>query len=470
MANGFAQLGAALTGGGALPAEIAEAQGQQLGANTQNAVAEAQLRQQKLKAREQFANVAPDLAAATQDPTKLGAVLAAAAQGDINVEQLGQAVHTNQTNNSYNQIVNPETADEAVARHLVAQGKPGLIQEHAQGDFTNSLHPDQGVQTTALGQSLAQSTIDLKKAQTGYYSSGADLKDRTTPPAVGPGGIKIPSGYGIARSEDGTQKLDDSGNPVLVPLTGGKNDINSPQPMGAVAARYFQNSMNGGLQGATALANVMRQPSTSTAGLFSDLKAGHTPVQALTRNALTAVTPEEDQNLNTIMSGLEQNLAVVDNSGRAPNQTYVDAMSRIKLMPGNTVGARFLKLAEARQVLENGLQAWEDSASLSNLQKAAIQRNLSTLQQAIPFTVADVQTALGQQHPAPTISDRVKSFFSGTPSGAGAPGATGVPAPVGAPASGPPPAALAQLQEGHVTTFGNGQKWTMQGGQPVQVQ
>ena len=33
-----------------------------------------------------------------------------------------------------------------------------------------------------------------------------------------------------------------------------------------------------------------------------------------------------------------------------------------------------------------------------------------------------------------------------------------------------PPAARAKLKEGHVTTFGNGQKWTLKNGQPEQVQ
>lgn len=36
--------------------------------------------------------------------------------------------------------------------------------------------------------------------------------------------------------------------------------------------------------------------------------------------------------------------------------------------------------------------------------------------------------------------------------------------------SAPPPAALAKLREGVVTTFGNGEKWTLQKGQPVKVQ
>ena len=50
-------------------------------------------------------------------------------------------------------------------------------------------------------------------------------------------------------------------------------------------------------------------------------------------------------------------------------------------------------------------------------------------------------------------------------------GAIQPPAPVAAPggapkASGPPAHAMARLAEGHVTTFGNGQQWSMQGGRP----
>jgi hypothetical protein len=47
--------------------------------------------------------------------------------------------------------------------------------------------------------------------------------------------------------------------------------------------------------------------------------------------------------------------------------------------------------------------------------------------------------------------------------------APGAPPPA-APTVQIPPQALAQLSEGHITTFGNGQKWTLHGGQPTQVQ
>jgi len=438
MASGFQQLGAALTGGGVLPATMAEAQGEQLGANTQNAIAEAQLRQQKFQGRQNFAGTAADLASASQDPQKLGAALTAAAQGDIPIDMLLKGVHQNQENNSYNTIVNPETPDAIVARHLVAEGKEGgLIRPTAQGEAqTNVLHPEYGTQTTPLGQALIPAKAGLLQAQADAARGSANLHNAQ---AEMPGGGKGPTPYQWATNPDGTPKLDENGNRVAVFTTGGPKDPNSPQPMGAVTSRYFQNSMNAGLQGATALANIVRAPSTSTAGLFADLKAGHTPVEALIRNAATAVTPEEDKNLNTMLSGLSQNLAIVDNSGRVANQAYVDAMDRVKLLPGDTVANRFLKLAEARQVLENGLQSWDDTASLNATQKAALHRNLQAVQTAIPFTVEDVQNALASskagpgQPTAPTIADKFRSFL-GLPQGGAVPGASGAttPAPAGA--------------------------------------
>lgn len=444
MADGYRQLGAALAGGGALPAAYAEAQGEQLGANTQNAIAEAQGRLAKNEALRNIGQATPTLAAAEQDPAKLGGALALFAQAGVSPEQFTGAVHGNQLNNSYSTIVNPETPDAIVARHLVAEGKEGgIIRPTAAGEAqTNILHPEYGTQTTPLGQALIPAKAGLMQAQADAAHGTANLHNAQ---ATLPGGGKGPTPYQWASNDDGTPKLDENGNRVAVFTTGGPKDPNSAQPMGAVTSRYFQNSMNAGLQGATALANIVRAPSTSTAGLFADIKAGHTPIEALVRNATTAITPEEDKNLNTMLSGLSQNLAIVDNSGRVANQAYVDAMDRVKLLPGDTMANRFLKLAEARQVLENGLQSWNDTASLNDQQKAALQRNIATIQKAIPFTVEDVQGALAHTKaaPEPTIGDKFRSFLGIQPAGGAAPGATGAttPAPAGVAPTSPGPTA-----------------------------
>lgn len=67
-----------------------------------------------------------------------------------------------------------------------------------------------------------------------------------------------------------------------------------------------------------------------------------------------------------------------------------------------------------------------------------------------------------------------RSFVPGTTSQArpvgGAPRAPAAPAAAAAPGGGLPPQARARLREGTVTTFGNGQSWTLQNGTPVQVQ
>jgi hypothetical protein len=445
MADGYRQLGATLAGGGALPAAYAEAQGESLGANTQAAIALAQERLAKNDALRRIGDVTPTFASADQDPQKLGAALALAAQAGVKPEELTAGVHGNQLNNSYATIVNPETPDAIVARHLAAEGKEtGIIRPTAAGEAaTNILHPEQGVTTTPLGQALIPAKAGLMQAQADAAHGTADLHHAQA--ALPGGGGKGPTPYQWASNEDGTPKLDENGNRVAVFTTGGPKDPNSAQPMGAVTSRYFQNSMNAGLQGATALANIVRAPSTSTAGLFADIKAGHTPIEALVRNATTAITPEEDKNLNTMLSGLSQNLAIVDNSGRVANQAYVDAMDRVKLLPGDTMANRFLKLAEARQVLENGLQSWNDTASLNDQQKAALQRNIATIQKAIPFTVEDVQGALAHTKaaPEPTIADKFRSFLGIQPAGGAAPGATGAttPAPAGVAPTSPGPAA-----------------------------
>ena len=62
------------------------------------------------------------------------------------------------------------------------------------------------------------------------------------------------------------------------------------------------------------------------------------------------------------------------------------------------------------------------------------------------------------------------AFHYGTPAAPAAPGAAAPPgAPPAAPPAQIPAAAAASLKEGVITQFGNGQKWTLKGGQPVQV-
>ncbi len=100
---------------------------------------------------------------------------------------------------------------------------------------------------------------------------------------------------------------------------------------------------------------------------------------------------------------------------------------------------------------------------------------IDTLRSSVPFSHNDV-TGLERAHaqnPDMTLQQYVASqglakpqpsATTAAPAGATAPKSTAAPkAPV------LPPAALKQLEEGHLTVFGNGQRWTLHNGQPAQV-
>src|SRR6266478_5667066 len=81
---GFKALGSFLGGGNTPNAAIAEAQGEQLGASTQDSIAQALLRQQE---REGRASVGPAAAALPGSSPELGNFLGAAATGHINPQE-----------------------------------------------------------------------------------------------------------------------------------------------------------------------------------------------------------------------------------------------------------------------------------------------------------------------------------------------------------------------------------------------
>jgi hypothetical protein len=87
---------------------------------------------------------------------------------------------------------------------------------------------------------------------------------------------------------------------------------------------------------------------------------------------------------------------------------------------------------------------------------------------------ASYRMAMRQEPPeflSPEAKGALEKIKARNPSKAEAKPAATSAAPAPKPgASALPAAAQSKLQEGHITTFGNGQKWTLHNGQPEQVQ
>lgn len=188
-----------------------------------------------------------------------------------------------------------------------------------------------------------------------------------------------------------------------------------------------------------------------------------------TKGVLTnKLSPQEVQSYMTMLPGLAKNLAMVESGGLQTAQGLNDVFGKLELREGDTGYTKLHKLAEYRQVVEKGIEPYLHNPKIPPEQKEEIQQMVDQLRASIPFSHNDV-TRLERAHaqnPDMTLQQYIASQGLAKPKTPAGPTASS-----GAPktASTLPPAALKQLEEGHLTVFGNGQKWTLTNGQPTQV-
>lgn len=211
---GFADLGAALAGNDSGNA-LAYAKGLSLGANTQNALAEARARVQKSTALDQLGAVMAGFG--ITDPTQQAAY-ATAAQAGINPTEILGARKTQQEVGIRDTIAHDPTLDDTHMQRLLsslANGPVQTFESAGEGMVTNRLHPELGVTETPLGEALA-----------GQRNAAAalDTEKRLRPERFRAGGAAangklVDMGGGVKAWFQG---LDDFGNPIIVPLSNAK--------------------------------------------------------------------------------------------------------------------------------------------------------------------------------------------------------------------------------------------------------
>jgi hypothetical protein len=166
-------LGNALAGGNSGEAAYREAQGEMLGANTQSAIAEANLRNQKLNARN---SMGTSLAALYPDHPEVSTALGAAAQAEIPFEQVTTSRLGDQQFNN---------------RATIADTSKPLEQRVAAGQaiYPNGIANPQtdAQQQLALARAEdARSHVPVNASQVGLNTSKAGYYDRS--PGIGMGG------------------------------------------------------------------------------------------------------------------------------------------------------------------------------------------------------------------------------------------------------------------------------------------
>lgn len=143
-------------GGGNHPNEIvAEAQGEQLGANTQAAIAKAQETQQKTQARADNAKYAAALPGSSPE---LGAYLGNAAMSEFDPRQGIESVGFNQKNRAGETILDPNSSLDQVARANLLRDPQshGLVNSVGEGQLVNAVQPGTAPIETPVSRSIVE--------------------------------------------------------------------------------------------------------------------------------------------------------------------------------------------------------------------------------------------------------------------------------------------------------------------------
>lgn len=395
MANGFAQLGELLTGGGKagqqnafFRGQLQQGQVQHLSAQTQEALANAKIAQQKAKAAQDEQDATDNLADAfqkagladTPESAQALATVARAKQG--NFESLAKGRGELQTQGFRKTLADPNASPEVrLGASMGIIGKPESPLVSAPQENVNAFAPN------------AASAPVVNQTPLGAASTAAKTAQANKEPAA-----KYPSGYEA-----------DPNNPGGVrPIKGGPKDPDAPASMGSREATYFNRMLGGANQAIADIKNIVALPIGATTGFFG---VGASPGSSLlgsVKGVLTNKVASQDvQDFNSVLPGLERNLASIETAGLVPPQTFANSFSKLEMREGDTNLTKLGKLAQMRQIIEAGLEPAASNPRVSPKQLDFVNKMVSAVREAVPFTRQDVIALRRAQekNPDATMSD-----------------------------------------------------------------
>jgi len=398
---GWAALGSTIAGGNKLNSELAYDQGEALGARTQDALAQARGRVMQNNARDTADSALQGL---IPDPKARAAAVNAIQRGE-NPADIFNAVKTNQEIGFRGQIADLNTPDAQVVRNRLALGNSAdfLHPVGTEGSYVNELHPEQGVNMSDLGKQIgrgkvleSQASVNEKNASADRSRSQADLNNQAVA-----GGGKAPTGFRYTADENGNAKLE--------PIPGGPKDPNGPgAPLGSREASQLNRVIGGGKQSLAALQSILSAPVGGNTGVFGIGAApGHNLLQSTLDTMRNKASSEDTQQYNTMLPGLSRGLAAIESMGLVPSGTFIGSFDNLAFREGDTEETRLHKLAEFRQIIDNGMDVLAHNERLPKSQIQYVKEIQDQVRKVIPFTHADLFAM--KSIPGGTVQDMVNA-------------------------------------------------------------
>ena len=202
----------------------------------------------------------------------------------------------------------------------------------------------------------------------------------------------------------------DPNNPgALRPIVGGPHDPNATSAgMDSRSSVMFNRVAASANEAVTALKNIAELPVTTSTGWFGGAQPATTLMGSVKSVLGQKVTSQEAQDYKTMVAGVSRSLSTIETAGLAPNGSITHSMDSITLNEGDSQLTKLRKLAETRQIIEKGIEPNLSNPKLAPAQRQLIERIVSDVQQAIPFTQHDITKLQQSKNPNATLMDFAK--------------------------------------------------------------
>jgi hypothetical protein len=244
----------------------------------------------------------------------------------------------------------------------------------------------------AARQKLADAQVQaqpLKNAEIAARTKAANARADAVEKAGGE--AKPPAGFEWKLDKDGKPVLDEDGQRILKPITGGPGVTRGGGFGSAYVLQQANRVVASGNQALQEAQNIMELPVTTNTGyLQGPLEPGLT---GITKNILTRKVSSQDvQAYSTMSSGIQRFAAQIETMGTAQGLQHFSEQigPQLILQPGDTVYTKLLKMAELRQNVTAALEVLQTEPQLSKDQKQKIQDIRDGFEKSVPFTVHDV--------------------------------------------------------------------------------
>lgn len=161
----------------------------------------------------------------------------------------------------------------------------------------------------------------------------------------------------------------------------------------ARSQQIYNRVLTGAEESVADLGNIAELPANASVGWFGSVKPGTTLLTAPMSVLTNKLSSQDVQSYNVLSSGFQRNLASIETSGLAPTGAFVDQLAKLNFSETDTQYTKMQKLAQIRQVVEQGLKSTMNDPKFPPAQLAQAQDLLAKVRSVVPYTQHDL-TAL----------------------------------------------------------------------------